>query len=115
MNVSGQTSIPNSGGFDRVKYNHEYYLKNKEKLAARQAERYRIRKCTGYLNEYINTHLDEDLRTCRDELVKVDETDPEQYQRYVDLMKFSKMLMELKCIAAGLPQSEIDEICNLPI
>lgn len=115
MNTTLQTGETKTGGFDRNQYNRQYYLRNKEKLCDRRTERYRICEGAKALNEYVNTDLDKDLVTFRDELLRIDETDPEQLQRCIDLMKVAKMSMEIKCIAAGLPQEEIDRIHNLPI
>jgi hypothetical protein len=104
-----------SGKFDRAEYNRQYYLRNKETLCEKRNENYRRNKGAKALNEYINTHLDEDLVVIRDELLKTDESDPAQYQTCVDLMNLAKLLIEIKYVAIGASFEEIQKIRNHPV
>lgn len=105
----------NGGGFNRTEYNRQYYQKNKEKILERQAEKYQNTKRYKVLKKYVEKHLDEDLVTVRDLLVNIEENDPLEYEKSVTLMNIAKFLMELKLVALGQPQEEIDRIRNLPV
>jgi hypothetical protein len=104
-----------SAGFDRAKYYREYYQRNKEKLCEQRTENYRRRKGAKALKEYAYTHLDEDLVVIRDELMNIDESDPEQYELCIAMMKIAKLLLEIKTVAIGGGMEEIERIRNLPV
>lgn len=101
--------------FDRTKYSREYYLKNKEKLDQRRLDNYHKNKCIKTLTEYVNNHLDEDMTLIRDELLKTDETDPEQIESCIELMKLAKILLIMKSAAIQDEPEEMERIKNIPI
>lgn len=105
----------NSCQFDRSEYNRQYYQRNKEKLLEKQSERYQSSKGYRVFKEYVEKYLDEDLITIRDILLTLDETDPLECQQIILLMKYVKVLMEIKLMTLGQPQEEIERIRNLPV
>lgn len=115
MSTFQQSMETKPAGFDRAEYYRQYYQRNKEKLCERRTENYRRRKGAKALTEYINTYLDEDLVVIRDELMKIDESDPEQYETCISMMKLAKLLLEIKTVAIGGGIEELEKIRNLPV
>lgn len=101
--------------FDRAEYNRQYYLRNKEKLDQRRLDNYHKNKGLKTLNEYVNNHLDEDMAIIRDELLKIDENDPEEKERCIELMKIAKILLMMKSAALREDPSEIEKIKSIPL
>ena len=101
--------------FDRAEYNRKYYQRNKEKLIEKQSERYNKSKGYRAFKEYIEKYLDEDLITVRDIIMTRDENDPLEYQQLILMMNYAKVLMEIKLMALGQPEEEIERIRNLPV
>jgi hypothetical protein len=115
MSAFQQNMETKSAGFDRAQYYRDYYQRNKEKLCEKRTENYRRRKGAKALTEYINTHLDEDLVVMRDELIKIDESNPEQYEICISMMKVAKLLLEIKTVAIGGGIEDLERIRNMPV
>jgi hypothetical protein len=115
MSAFQQNMETKSAGFDRAQYYRDYYQRNKEKLCNKQAENYRRRKGAKALTEYVNTYLEEDLVVIRDELMKIDESNPKQYETCISMMKLAKLLLEIKYVVIGAEMGEIERIRNMPV
>lgn len=101
--------------FNRTEYNRQYYFKNKEKLDQRRLDNYHKNKGLKTLYDYVKNHLDSDMEFVRDELLKTDETDPEQVEYCIELMKLAKILLLMKSRVLQEDQSEIERLKNIQI
>lgn len=101
--------------FNRTEYNKQYYLKNKEKLDQRRLENYHKNKGFKTFTDYVTNHLEKDMEFVRDELIKTDDTDPEQVEYCIDLMKIAKFLLLIQSVALGESMTEIEKIKNIKI
>ena len=91
-----------------MKYNQHYYLQNKIKLNQKRSENYYKNKYLKTLNKYINNHLNEDMITIKDKLLKIDENIPKKRDRCIELMKIAKMLLVIKLVTLHENSSKIE-------
>lgn len=104
-----------SSSFDKNAYNHNYYLKNKEKLDQKRLDNYYKNKGFKSVSDYVNNHLDNDMIFIRDELMKTNEDDPTQREHCIELMKSAKYLLLLKSLVLNEDESEIKKIVTMRV
>lgn len=105
----------NSNKFNRVEYNKAYYEKNKQKILVDRSDKYQQTKLYKDFLKYVDEYLDEDLIIIRDVLLSLDENNIHERDKVILLMKYAKILMEIKALKLGFNDQEIQEIRNLSV
>jgi hypothetical protein len=103
----------------RYKLYSPFYQKKRkilrENLNQRRLENYHMNKGFNTFKDYVTNHLNKDMEFVRDELIRVDDTDPEEVEYCIELMKLAKFLLIIQSVALGENITELEKIKNIKI